>query len=84
MSRQAHAAMDLASRQTKALKIERLLAMVPRGEPFALLEIGTGAGGIAHYFGTHPTLSCQVTAVDMHDNRQVYSGYDYLPVEGVA
>ena len=84
MNRQAHATTDLASRQSKALKIERLLGLVPRGEPFALLEIGTGAGGIAHYFGTHPTLSCQVTAVDMHDNRQVYSGYDYLPVEGVA
>lgn len=83
MKRQAHATTDLASRQSKALKIERLLGLVPKVEPFALLEIGTGAGGIAHYFGTHPTLSCQVTAVDVHDNRQVHSGYDFLRVEGV-
>lgn len=84
MSRQAHAATDLASRQTKALKIERLLGLMPRIEPFALLEIGTGAGGIAHYFGTHPVLSCNVTAVDVHDSRQVHSGYDYVPVQGVT
>lgn len=84
MNRQAHAATDLASRQSKALKIERVLGLVPGGEPWALLEIGTGAGGIAHYFATHPRLSCNVTAVDVNDNRRVHSDYDYLPVEGVA
>ena len=83
MSRQAHAVIDLPSRQPKALKIERLLGLVPKAEPLQLLEIGTGAGGIAHYFGTHSTLACNVTAVDVHDNRQVHSGYDYVPVLGV-
>ena len=83
MSRQAHAVTDLASRQPKALKIERLLGLASRAEPLHLLEIGTGAGGIAHYFGTHPTLPCQVTAVDVHDNRQVHAGYDYVAVQGV-
>ena len=83
MNRQAHAVTDLASRQPKALKIQRLLGLARRGEPLHLLEIGTGAGGIAHYFGTHPTLPCQVTAVDVHDNRQVHAGYDYIPVQGV-
>lgn len=83
MNRQAHAVTDLVSRQPKALKIERLLGLVPKAEPLQMLEIGTGAGGIAHYFGTHPGLPCTVTAVDVHDNRQVHAGYDYLPVKGV-
>ena len=83
MNRQAHAVTDLASRKPKALKIERMLGLKPGAKPLELLEIGTGAGGIAHYFGTHPTLSCNVTAVDVHDNRQVRAGYDYIPVQGV-
>lgn len=83
MSRQAHAVIDLASRQPKAVKIERLLGLMPKAEPLQLLEIGTGAGGIAHYFGTHPKLDCKVTAVDVNDNRQVQEGYDYLQVQGV-
>lgn len=83
MNREAHAVTDLASRKPKALKIERLLGLRPGAKPLELLEIGTGAGGIAHYFGTHPTLSCNVTAVDVHDNRQVHAGYDYIPVQGV-
>ena len=83
MNRQAHAVTDLVSRQPKALKIERLLGLVPKAEPLQMLEIGTGAGGIAHYFGTHPRLPCKVTAVDVRDNRQVHAGYDYLPVQGV-
>ena len=84
MNRRAHAVTDLVSRQPKALKIERLLGLVPKAEPLQMLEIGTGAGGIAHYFGTHPRLPCKVTAVDVHDNRQVHAGYDYLPVKGVG
>ncbi len=83
MTRQPHAVLDLPSRRHKALKIERLLGLASRAEPLHLLEIGTGAGGIAHYFGTHPTLPCKVTAVDLHDNRQVHAGYDYVAVQGV-
>jgi len=79
--RQPHAVTDLASRQLKALKIERLLGLRPKDGPLQLLEIGTGSGGIAHYFGTHPKLRCQVTAVDVHDNRQVHAGYDYVAVQ---
>jgi SAM-dependent methyltransferase len=84
MTRQPHAVLDMPSRRHKALKIERLLDLHPRDTPIQLLEIGTGAGGIAHYFGTHPTLPCKVVAVDVHDNRQVHGGYDYVPVQGVA
>lgn len=81
--RQAHATLDLVSRQPKALKIERLLHLADHKQPFRLLEIGCGSGGISHYFATHPDLKCQVTAVDVHDNRQVHDGFDYQQVEGV-
>lgn len=81
--RQPHAITDLASRRLKAMKIERLLDLDSLVGPIRLLEIGTGSGGIAHYFATHPTLQCTVTAVDVNDNRQVHDGYEYLAVQGV-
>jgi len=83
MNRKAHAAIDLASRQLKAVKIERLLGLKPGTTPIEVLEIGCGAGGIAHYFASHTELSCRVTAVDVNDNRQIHDGYTYLPVCGV-
>lgn len=81
--RQPHAVLELSSRRFKALKIERLLDLSRRPQPIRLLEIGCGSGGIAHYFATHPDLACHVTAVDVHDNRQVYEGYEYRQVQGV-
>lgn len=45
-----------------------------------MLEVGTGSGGIANYFGTHPYLHCEVDAVDVHDNRVVTEGYSYQQV----
>ena len=82
--RQPHVVDDLVSRRLKALKIERLLNLNQGSGPVRLLEIGTGSGGIAHYFATHPTQAYFVTAVDVHDNRQVQDGYEYVPVDGVA
>lgn len=82
--RQPHVAFDLASRRRKALKIERLLALSRQPRPLRLLEIGCGAGGIAHYFATHPQLPCEVTAVDVQDNRQVLDGYRFVAVQGVT
>ena len=81
--RQPHAVLDLASRNSKALKIERLLELHARSQSLRLLEIGTGSGGIAHYFGTHALLQCEVEAVDVVDNRLVTEGYGYRQVEGV-
>lgn len=81
--RQPHAVLDLASRRWKARKIERLLGLERYDGPFRLLEVGTGSGGIAHYFATHPELDCKVTAVDVVDTRQVTEGYAYRQVEGV-
>ncbi|WHZ19262.1 MAG: hypothetical protein OJF55_001411 [Rhodanobacteraceae bacterium] len=83
LPRQAHAVLDLPSRDWKAMKIARLLDLASRPQPMRLLEIGTGAGGIAHWFGTHPNLRCDVTAVDVYDNRQVREGYAFQQVQGV-
>jgi ubiquinone/menaquinone biosynthesis C-methylase UbiE len=80
LQRQPHAVLDLDSRRLKALKIERLLDLEHRPGPIRLLEIGTGSGGIAHYFGTHPTQRYQVDAVDVHDNRLVIDGYRFAQV----
>lgn len=79
--RQPHAVLDLPSRRLKGLKIERLLDLANRSQPIRLLEVGTGSGGIAHYFGTHPQLRCEVDAVDVHDNRLVVEGYRYHQVQ---
>lgn len=78
-----HVALNLQSRHLKAQKIERLLNLSSTQQPIRLLEIGCGSGGIAHYFASHKILSCNVTAVDVTDNRQVREGYDYHQVQGV-
>jgi ubiquinone/menaquinone biosynthesis C-methylase UbiE len=83
LQRQPHVALDLTSRNWKAEKIARLLDLQSRPQPIRLLEIGTGSGGIAHWFATHPSLRCDVTAVDVVDNRQVREGYAYRQVQGV-
>lgn len=82
--RRPHAALDVRSRQLKGLKIERLLDLTNRPQPLRILEVGTGSGGIAHYFGTHPHLCCVVDAVDVHDNRLVLDGYRYHQVIGTG
>ena len=83
-ARQPHAVLDLPSRRHKGLKIERLLDLAARPQPLRLLEIGTGSGGIAHYFASHPTLRCRVTAVDVVDQRLVRDGYDFRLVHDTA
>ena len=82
MPRLPHAVLDLPSRRLKGLKIERLLDLASRRRPLRMLEVGTGSGGIAHYFGSHPKLRCEVDAVDIHDNRLVTEGYRYHQVSG--
>lgn len=80
--RRPHAVLDLQSRRSKALKIEMLLDLAGRSGRLRLLEVGTGSGGIAHYFGTHPSLRCEVDAVDVCDNRLLSDGYRFRLVEG--
>ena len=81
-TRQPHAVLDMASRHWKAVKIERLLGLDARPGPLRLLEVGTGSGGIAHYFGTHPSGRFEVDAVDVADNRLVHDGFRYQDVTG--
>ena len=80
IERLPHVSTDMPSRNLKAMKIERLLDLASRSQPIRMLEVGTGSGGIAHYFGTHPQLRCEVDAVDVHDNRLVTEGYRYRQV----
>lgn len=83
LQRRPHAVLDIHSRKLKALKIERLLGLAARPQPMRLLEVGTGSGGIAYYFAKHPQLGCEVTAVDVLDNRLFRDGYTYRQVRGV-
>ena len=83
-ARQPHIAPDLASRRPKAEKILRLLELQPRDTPWRVLEVGTGSGGIAHFLGTHPTIKCDVTSVDVYDLRMVSDGYAWQKVEGTT
>lgn len=77
MERKPHISDDMRSRRRKALKIERLLDLTPGPQPLRMLEVGTGSGGIANYFGTHPTLACDVDAIDVRDNRVALDGYRF-------
>lgn len=83
VQRLPHAVLGLDSRRRKAAKIELLMGLAGSDRPLRILEVGTGGGGIAHYFGTHPTLRCEVTAVDVHDIREIAEGYRFVKVEGV-
>jgi ubiquinone/menaquinone biosynthesis C-methylase UbiE len=80
--RQAHATLNLPSRRLKGQKIERLLQLDHRPRMQRMLEVGTGSGGIAHYFAAHPELNYSVDAVDVKDNRVMTEGYRYTPVQG--
>jgi SAM-dependent methyltransferase len=42
-----------------------------------MLEIGTGSGGIAHYFATHPDMRIEVDALDVVDSRVATDGYRF-------
>lgn len=83
-ARRAHAVLDLPSRSHKARKIEQLLDLSDGTGTLRLLEVGTGSGGIAHYFAKHPSGRYEVDAVDVVDNRQIDAGYRYHLVEGIA
>lgn len=83
-TRDPHAVQDLASRRWKGEKILRLLDLQPRATPWRILEVGTGSGGIAHYFATHPGIRCDVTSVDVVDVRGIKDGYAFRIVDGTA
>lgn len=78
--RHGHAVLDLESRRLKGMKIERLLGL-PEAGAVRMLEIGTGSGGIAHYFGSHPSRRFAVEAVDVTDTRLVDEGFRFTRVD---
>lgn len=82
-TRKPHAALDLNRRRMKGQKIERLLGLQGGQSMRKLLEVGTGSGGISHYFGTLASGQFEVEAVDVHDSRQVNEGYRFTLVEDV-
>jgi glycosyltransferase involved in cell wall biosynthesis len=79
--RRSHASLNLGSRTGKARKIAALLQLDKRSGPLRLLEVGTGSGGIAHYFGNAANPLCEVDAVDVVDQRQVHGGYRFTCVK---
>lgn len=81
-----HAVLDSGSRRLKAIKIERLLGLLDWriGEPLRLLEIGVGGGGIAAYFGSHPSRRFEVWGVDTLDQRVAREGFRFDVVTGTS
>lgn len=81
--RQGHAVLDLASREKKGRKIELILGLDAL-RSYEMLEVGTGSGGIAHYFGAQPGSRYSVVSVDVSDTRQVTDGYAFQLVESTT
>lgn len=82
--RKPHAVLDIKTRALKAKKILAILGLETKGiENFRLLEIGTGSGGIAHYFANYCDGVFSVDAVDVVDSRLVREGYHFQLVNDV-
>jgi SAM-dependent methyltransferase len=50
----------------------------------SLLEVGTGSGGIAHYFAGDAAGEFEVTAVDIADTRIVRDGYAFSLIDSTT
>jgi SAM-dependent methyltransferase len=64
-------------------KIERLLGLDP-ARAYDLLEVGTGSGGIAHYFAAEANAHYDVVSVDVEDTRLVTDGYAFRQVDSTT
>ncbi|WP_266181031.1 class I SAM-dependent methyltransferase [Dyella humicola] len=82
IERQPHVDTNMPLRALKARKIEVLLGLDEERSRGSLLEVGTGSGGIAHYFAHSTSRQWSVSAVDVIDNRQLKDGYDFQLIEG--
>lgn len=72
-----HAVLDAASRKRKAAKIIRVLDPKTDLAGATVLDIGTGAGYIAHYMAGYVA---SVTSVDVADERKIKTGYTFVQV----
>ena len=81
--RRGHAVLDLDTRPAKARKMIALLGLQSSNRQLKVLEIGTGSGGIAHYFGKQKEPRFLVHSVDVEDSRQVHEGFEFSLVDGV-
>src|ERR1700754_4100632 len=84
MERQGHAVLDLPSRQRKGEKIARLMDSQAFTGQLRLLEVGTGSGGIAHYFAMQVEPRYDVDAVDVTDARLISEGYRFTQVRDTS
>lgn len=78
----SHAVLDEESRIWKAKKIAALSAVSPQ-EGAAMLEVGTGSGHIAAYFSRLGYGEEGAFAVDIKDERQVKTGFQFRRVANV-
>ena len=78
-SEASHAILDQESRERKANKIYAALEKkIADFEECKILDIGTGAGYIAHYLGKRNN---QVTSIDVVDERREKSNYKFKTVK---
>lgn len=82
--RSAHAVLDERSRRCKARKIEMILGESTLSRCAHLLEVGTGSGVIAAYFGERIAPHGRVTAIDVRDQRVTDRHFQFLVVHSVA
>lgn len=74
----SHAILDAASRKRKAEKIVRVLESKVKLAKAQVLDIGTGAGYIAHHVADHVDA---LTSVDLVDERKITQGYTFVRVQ---
>lgn len=73
----SHAILDESSREIKASKVVAVLAQQTNFSKANVLDIGTGSGHMASYFGKHAR---EVHSVDVVDERRIKNGYKYTKV----
>jgi SAM-dependent methyltransferase len=73
----SHAALEPGQRRLKAEKIRRLVETVKSWEGARVLDIGTGAGVIAHTFAQSVGPQGEVHSLDVVDERVEREGYEF-------
>ncbi len=82
--RRPHAVLEAESRLKKAQKISVLLSQHTDLENLKVLDIGSGAGFISSALARAVGPGGEVWAVDTTDQRQVFEGFSFVPVEGTT